>query len=179
MSIRFPTSTTALALALSMGLALAPHSAEAQRGVGVRGEVEQRVRARFGEMVRQRLQLTPEAQEAMSEVLQDFQERREALALREAQLRRRVQGQGRLGRGGSPPPLTDEEAVAILDEMAGLRAEESDLAELEQERLLAVLTPTQLLRYYAMRDQLAETVRRLQAGGPGGGMRRGGGGGLF
>jgi hypothetical protein len=162
---------------LGAGLLLAflpAGSAGQQRGPG-RLELERQVWARFGETVRQRLALAPESWRELEGILRTFREDREALTLREAQLRRRVVSQGVLAGRGQAPPLSDAEAREILAAMAEIRREESGLALAEQERLLEVLTPSQLVVLYALRDALNERARRLRQGGPGPGRVGGAG----
>jgi Spy/CpxP family protein refolding chaperone len=139
--------------------------------------LERQVWARFGEIVRERLGLTAEGQRELGEVLRTYQEDREALALREAQLQRRVLSEGLLTAPDVAPLLTDEEAREILSEMEAIRDEERRLAAAEQERLLEILTPSQLVRFHALRDALNQRTRGLRQGGPArqGGAGRGGG----
>lgn len=143
-----------------------PGVVAAQQGPPGRMELERRVRARFGELVRERLGLTPEEQRELGEVLRTYQEEREALALREAQLRRRVATHGVLGGRDVDPLLDDEEALEILSEWEAIWEEERRLVRDEQEALLDLLTPAQLVRLYALREALNERVRGFRQGGP-------------
>ena len=148
-------------IALTIALLAAPAGAHAQGRNGPppeRAEMERRVRARFGEMVRAELGLTADQLTRVDEVVASFQERREGLVQRQMALRRR------LDRGGAAPG--DEEATTLLREMAAVREEEARLFRAEMDGLRAVLTPAQTLRFYEMRDQLMDRVRRLRQDGP-------------
>ena len=93
---------------------------------------------------------------------------RRDLARQEQATRRRVEA---LTLEGSSD---DEEAMELLTRMADLRAEEAALFQAEQERLLEVLSPFQVLEFHSLREQLGERIRSLRRGqggrrGPGGG----------
>ena len=70
------------------------------------------------------------------------------------------------------------EAAELLERMSVLRIQEAELFQAEQEALLEILTPVQVLQYVSLREQLGQRIRRLrgQAGrGDGRGGGRGGG----
>jgi len=154
-------------LGAALLFAVWPAATVAQQPGGGRLQLERQVWARFGEIVRERLDLSEEGQRELAEVLRTYQEDREALALREAQLQRRVVAEGILTTRDAAPLLTDEEAREILSEMEAIRDEERRLAVAEQERLLELLTPSQLIRFYALREALNQRTRGLRQGGVG------------
>lgn len=151
-------------------LALIPDAASAQgrpsRPPGDRGALEERVRARFAEIVRRELGLTAEQLQEIDEVVAPFQDQRRTLVLREAALRRQM-------RPGNAADRSDQEARQILVEMTAVREEETRLFRSEMEGLQQTLTPAQTLRFYELRADLMERVQRLRQPGPG---RRGPGG---
>ena len=57
-------------------------------------------------------------------------------------------------------PAPEEEARAILEERRALQREEADLFEEEQDRLLTVLSPNQVVRFYRLRDQFNRSIHR-------------------
>jgi hypothetical protein len=57
-----------------------------------------------------------------------------------------------------------------MERMAELRLQEAELFRAEQEALLEVLTPTQVLGLQALRQELGQRIRALR-GGPGGDER--------
>ena len=147
--------------------------AEAQRGQGPRmqnrAELESRIRARFEEMVRERLGLDEEQTLRLAEAVESFRPDRQALAREERVLRGRIETS--LREGGTD----DAEARELLERVRELRFEEARLFEREQERLLEVLTPSQVLAFHLMREEMGQRVRRLRGGPPGPGGGPGGG----
>lgn len=130
-----------------------------------RSELEQRVRQRFGEMIRVRLELTDEQAAELRGVMERFQADRVELARDDEALRLRFQAV--LTEQGT----ANDEAEALLGRMMDIRERELGLFRAEQEALAEVLTPAQLVRFHAMREQLNQRVRALrQRGRPPGGQ---------
>ena len=125
-----------------------------------RGAMEERVRARFAEIVRRELGLTAEQLQEVDQVVASFQEERQALGRREVALRRRM-------RPANAAARSDQEAHEILGEMAAVRGEETRLFQSEMEGLQQTLTPAQTLRFYQLRADLMDRVQRLRQSGPG------------
>lgn len=141
---------------------------EAQRGPrrgpdGDRAELEQRLRARMARMIQQRLGLEEQQADTLSAVVADFDQRRRELARQELATRRRVEAL--MLEGGE----SEAEARALLQRMAELRSEEAALFQTEQERLLEILTPVQVLRLQALRAELGRRIRALRGGRQGSG----------
>ena len=138
---------------------------------GNRLQMEERVRQRFDDIVRTQLGLNGDQAERLTRVVQSFQAERQALLRRERELRRRVrQGAGGLapGRGGSL--MSEEQARAALREMTDLRRVETELQQQEMEQLLEVLTPGQLVRFYLLREEMADRLTRLRRPPAGGAL---------
>jgi hypothetical protein len=93
---------------------------------------------------------------ALFAVVGEMQEERRALQMREFALDRRLRGTGVY--------LSDEQSAAALDEFIAIKREELRLLEVEHQRLDAVLSAPQLLRFYALRDEMGERIRRLRGG---------------
>jgi hypothetical protein len=156
-------------------LALAPGQLFGQQGQQrpPRAEIEQRIRARFGEQVRRELGLTDEQLAAVQQVEASFRDQRLQLVQREAQLRRQLRR--------DDDARTPEQARVLLEEMAAVRADEARLFQAEMDALLQTLTADQVLRFYELRDDFLERVRRIRQGaadgplrdGPRDGVRRG------
>ncbi len=136
-----------------------------------RAALERRVRARFAEIIRERLDLSEEAAEELSRTLRTFAEDRRALHRDEAGLRRAVGAF--LEAGGRD----EARARSLIEAMSALREREAELFKREQEALLQLLTPSQVLRFHGVREELNQRVRRLRGGPsrPGEGRRRPGG----
>jgi Spy/CpxP family protein refolding chaperone len=128
-----------------------------------RTELERRVRARFGEMVKQRLGLSDEQAQRLNETVMSFQQDRMSLWREEQAVRKRVEAL--LLESGD----NQAEARELLQRMQELRMQEARLWQTEQDKLLEVLTPEQVLRFQAMREEMGQRIRRLRGGGPGGG----------
>ncbi|MCG6987662.1 MAG: Spy/CpxP family protein refolding chaperone [Gemmatimonadetes bacterium] len=165
--------------ALMLALVVSPLAAQRlpmRAGPGAqrnRQELEQRIRARFAQMIKQRLGLDDETASALDSTVQAFRPEREQLARDQEALRKRVQAFNIEGNGSDP------EAQQLLDRMSELRQRENQLYQSEQDSLRKVLSPSQLLRFNLMRDQLAQRIQQLRMGGMMGGGRglRGRGGG--
>jgi len=162
-AVRRGSGACAVVLALGLWGAL---PVEAQRAPGAgrpqdRAQLERRVRARFAEMMQRRLALTDEQSRALSAVVDGLQAERMELGRDEQVLRRRLEALL------VDDEASDEEARALLQRMTDLRAREARLFQDEQQKLLEVLTPTQVVRFHAMREQLAARIQQLRGGPPG------------
>lgn len=153
------------------GLSLAEPADAQQRGRERRNALEQRVRERFSQMIRVRLDLTDEELQALGATLDHFQGVRADIADRRRRARTRVRLLGQSDLGGAE--LTDEAATETLKLLADLADAEAKLFREEQDALLDILTPTQVLLFTRLRDQLNERLRRQRqskgVGGPPGG----------
>ena len=139
----------------------------AQRGGGrgSRADMELRIQARFDNLVREDLDLGDDQMRRFQEAVGDFANRRRDFAQRERGTRARV---GRLGGPGRGQELTEEEASAILAEMVELGDQEATLLREEQEALLSILSPQQVVRYIVMRQRFGDQIRGVRGrGGPG------------
>ncbi len=153
-----------LATALLMGSA---DELVAQRrgGGGQRADMERRIQARFDNLVREELQLGDDQMRRLQEAVGDFNSRRLDFAQRERGTRARV---GRLGGPGGGRDLTEEEASQILAEMLELSDQEATLFREEQEALLQILSPQEVVRYIMMRQRLGDQIRGVRGRGGGG-----------
>lgn len=139
-----------------------------------RAEMEAQIRQRFQRMVWRELGLDQEQGQALAAVVEDFQEPRRELAQRQRMLQRRMSGTGAL--------LSESEARSVLDELVAVREAEVELIRNERERLLEILEPPQLVRFYMLRERFGARIRALREGGgpgPGGPPSGGGGTGLL
>jgi len=122
----------------------------------------------MAEMMQQRLGLTEDKGARLSEAVEEFEGQRRQLGRQEQALRRRVEA---LMLEGADD---DTEATELLQRMSNLRLQEAELFRVEQEALLEVLTPVQVLGLQQMREQLGQRIQRLR-GQPGRGSGRGDG----
>lgn len=133
-----------------------------------RADLEQRVQARFAEVMKVRLGLSDADAARLSRTMESFAVQRRRLHQDEQAVRARVDALLR------QPQATDDEALAVLGSMEDIRERETRLLRAEQEALLQVLTPVQLVRFHGLRAQLGERVQQLRGGqGPMGGGQGG------
>lgn len=152
-------------------LGTSPLSAQRPGGGGRaqdREQLEQRVRMRFAETMRQRLGLTEEQSKALAEVVDGLQADRMALRRDEEALRLRTEAIV------TADQVSDEEAREVLQRMEELRLREARLFQSEQQKLLEILTPVQVVTFHVMRAQLGARIQQLRGGPPGPGRRPGG-----
>lgn len=149
---------------LAVGLwALVPASTSAQQGAPGRGDVdrtqlEERIRLQLARVTRERLGLDEAEAARLSEVVRSFDGRRRELLAEEQATRRRVEA---LLAAGS----TDQsDARELLTRMSELRRQEADLFREEQDALLQVLTPVQLLTLQELRQDFGRRIRALDDG---------------
>lgn len=155
-------SAAVLACAVSFGRP-AEVGAQDRRGPPDRAQLEQRIRAQMGRMMRERLALDEDQAAALAGVVQDFDGRRRELFQQEQATRRRVEALLLEGSGDQA------EARDLMDRMSELRIQEAALFAAEQEALLAVLTPVQVLQLQELREDLGQRIRALRGDrdGPG------------
>ena len=161
----------AAAMTLPAPLAAQQRGPQDRRGEVDREQLEQRMRAQMGRMMRERLGLSEQQATRLAEVVQDFDGRRRDLFVLEQATRRRVEAL--LLEGGDD----EQEAGELLARMAALRVQEAELFRAEQEALLDVITPAQVLRLQSLREDLGRRIRQLRGGRNGDGTpgRRPGG----
>ena len=174
MSIRTRRATWALLVTL-FALVSTPLVSLAQNAPPDRAQLEERVRAQMARMMRERLGLTEDQAARLAVVTEGFEGRRRELFDMEQATRRRVEAL--LRDGGN----NQDEARALISSMGDLRAREAALFREEQEALLDVLTPVQVLRLQELRQDFGRRIRALggRDGEPGSGrgVRGGRGGG--
>ncbi len=161
--VRFARGRVIPALALGLvTLSATPRGASAQRRPGGgppgRAQLEQRVRARMAQMIRRELGLSDAEVRALNDVTEEFQSRRRELAARRRDLARSAAALAR----HRPQEARDEEIRSVLAAMADVHDEEARLYREEQQRLLEILTPWQVLRLDLMRERFAEQIRRMR-----------------
>jgi regulator of replication initiation timing len=113
-------------------------------------------------IIQEQLALSPEEMGALQETMQSFREDRQTLAMEQASLRHRLRDPA-LGQ------ITDDEAREILSGLVKAQEEELALYKKEQEALLKVLSPGQLVQFYRIRDEWGQRIQQMrQRRGPGG-----------
>ncbi len=164
MSTRPTTRTLLVLMTMAVVLAVGAPTAGAQVRRGPpqgRQEMERQIMARFQQRVLAELGLDPAQGRELAAAVRGFQDERRALNQRDMQLRQRLRGTSTL--------LSDEAAREALAEMVAIQNDEADLLQREQARLLEIMSPPQVVRFYTLRDEFSQRIRRLQGGGPPGG----------
>jgi hypothetical protein len=164
-----------LAAFLTLAAPLAAQRPPAGRRGFDRVELEERIRAQMGRLIRERLALDSATAAELSVAMRDFEDRRRALASEEREARRRAEAlMRREAAVADSVAARDQEALGVLRQMADLRQREIALAREEQERLLEILTATQVLELQALRAQLGRRIMMLRGDreGPGDFRRR-------
>ena len=143
--------------------------ADAQSGLTPRErqELERRVRQAFQARVRQELRLTAGEMGSLREVISWSEGERQRIAAETRSLNGRVADF--LRDGG-----TADDARTILTERASLQRRGTQLFLDEQERLLEVISPSQVVRFYRLRDEFNARILRARQTGRPGGLREGG-----
>ncbi len=158
---RFGTGARTLALLTALVAPLLAPPLAAQQGPPARGsmdrtQVEQRILTQFRALVQREIGVDSATVDVLFGVVESMQEERRALRTREMRLERRLDGTGIY--------LSEEQSTEALEEFLAIKREALRLLELEYERLEAVLEPGQLLRFYTLREQMGERIRRLRGG---------------
>jgi len=154
-------ASAALALAVLLAGFVSPTAAfgqdrpQGRGGPQDREQIERRIRAQMGRMMQQRLGLDEAQAASLSEVVQGFEARRRELFTQEQAIRRRVQAV--LLEGGAD----QAEARTLVVRMSDLRRQEAALFAEEQEALLGILTPRQVLQLHELRQDLGQRIRAL------------------
>jgi Spy/CpxP family protein refolding chaperone len=135
-------------------------------------EARERVRERFGRLLRERVGLSEDQLRRLAPVSRSFETRRQTI-FREERAARQT-----LRRELSAAAPDQARVAAQVDQLFALQRRRLDLAAEEQRELAAFMTPVQRARYLALQEHLrrrADEMRRRRGGGPsrGAGGRRG------
>jgi protein CpxP len=126
-----------------------------------RADLERRLTARIGEVVRERLGLTAEQAQRLQEVDQRYHPERRRLMQQESEVRRGVRAQIAAGDNA------DQRATAaLLDRFAALQRERLELQSREQAELAAFLTPVQRAKLLGLQADLHRRVMIMRRGRP-------------
>lgn len=121
-----------------------------------RQEMMNRIQQEWERELARELSLTPRQMEGLRGVFVEFRMVRGELMRERFQLAQDMERHRRQAAGN------EAEARRLLDRARALRAREVDLQRVEEERLLEVISPSQLLRLHQMRDDFSDRIRRLE-----------------
>jgi hypothetical protein len=156
-----------IALVWTMLMTGATHRARAQTAlpddtaltpVGPRRKLlEQRVRQRFEQIVRERLQLTDDQMRQLRQTNQRFATQRRTLTEQERGLRSEIR------RELTPGVAANQAHVAaITDSLFAIQRQRLDMAQAEQKELATYLSPVQRVRYYGLQEQLRRQMELIR-----------------
>lgn len=126
-----------------------------QRPRESRQEMMTRIQRNYEQRMARELGLSRDQLEAVRSIMVEFR------TMRGEMLRERFQLRQALDRHLSTRG-TDSEARMLLDRTRALRAREIDVQRREEDRLLGVISTTQLLHFQRMRDEFSDSIRRME-----------------
>lgn len=119
--------------------------------------VEQRLRERFGEVVRRQLALDDNQFRRLRETNREFEGQRRSLADRERGARMSIRSE--LDRGDA---ADDAKVSAQMQELLKVQRERLSLAEQEDAKLSEFLSPAQRAKYFGLQEQLRRRVEEMR-----------------
>ena len=135
--------------------------------VGATGQrrhlIEQQIRRRFAEVVRNQLQLDHRQMQQLIDVTRKFEGKRRELNMRERDSRISLRSEIQLDKQADNPRV-----ATALQQLLSVQKERASLLEDEDKDLSGFLTPVQRARYLALQEQLRRRVdemRRRDAAG--------------
>lgn len=145
-------------MALNASVAAAQKDAHPGRGGSQRRAVlEQEFRARGEQLVRERLNLSPDQLQKLRDVNGRLDERRHTLVDQERSARIALRQE--IARGNA----ADQSRVAqLMSEARDLQQQRIKLQEDEQRELSAFLTPVQQAQYFGLQAQLRQKLREMR-----------------
>lgn len=151
-------------------LMLASSVANAQPGMGgpppERAQVEQQLRARMGEVVKQRLGLNSQQMEQLNAANRLFGRDRLVLLSQERRVRMAMRQQIEAGDRASQDRIS-----ALMDSTLLLERRRLDLMESEQNELKKFLTPIQRAQYFGLQTQIRSRMEQMRRNRPPGARR--------
>ncbi len=148
------------AVALAVLIATAS-VAKAQSGPGTpppeRARVEQQLRARLGEVVKQRLGLNTQQMQQLNAANRKFDGDRLALLNSERRVRMAIRQQIEAG-----DKAAQDRISALMDSTLLIERRRLDLMEGEQNELKKFLTPRQRAQYFGLQSQLRQRMQQMR-----------------
>jgi periplasmic protein CpxP/Spy len=157
---------------LTASTAVGAQRPDTPAGFGDRRLLEQRVRERFADVVRQRVGLSDEQMRRLTETNRKFEGQRRTLVEQERDIRIGLRSEVLAG-----DRANQERVARLLDQMLRVQRDRVALLEQEQRELAAFMTPVQRARYLGVQDQIRRTIedmrrRRQQQGSSRGARER-------
>ena len=131
-----------------------------------RAQMEQRVRQRMGEVLKNRLGVSDEQMKKLQETNKRYDEKRRTLVDQERDIRMSLRDEML-----RPDSARQPQVSGLLDRMVKVQRQRVDVFEQEQKELAGFLTPIQRLKYFTLEEQLRQRMQQMrqqQMGGRGG-----------
>lgn len=119
--------------------------------------LEQRVRERFGEVVRRQLALSDDQFRRLRETNRQYEGQRRDLVQRERTARAAIRDELGQPNGGDEARVGDR-----MQELLALQRERLSLTEAEDRQLAEFLSPQQRARYFGLQEQLRRRVEEMR-----------------
>lgn len=126
-----------------------------------RAALEQRVKARLGEMMKKQMGLTDAQMSRLQETNRKFDEKRRLLVDQERDVRMSLRDEML-----RPDTSRSAQVSGLLDRVVRVQRQRVDLLEQEQKELSGFLTPLQRAKYYGAEEQMRRRMQsmRMQQG---------------
>ncbi len=124
-----------------------------------RRALQQQIRQRWMEVVRNRLALTDVQMRQLQETTRHFNAQRQTLNREERSIRIEMRDQVT-----GAAPLDDKRLASMIDTVLDLQRRRLELTRNEQRELSLFLTPLQRVKYLALQEQLRLQIERLRQG---------------
>ena len=134
-----------------------------------RAQLEQRVRQRMGQVLKNQLGLSDEQMKKLQETNKRFDDKRRILVDQERDVRMSLRDE--LLR---PDSARQSQVGGLLDRMVKVQRQRVDILEQEQKELGGFLTPLQRARYFGLEEQLRRRMQQMRQQTMGGRGGRGG-----
>lgn len=162
--MRRATGLALVALVLAAASATAQDRGQPPRDAAQRDTLEQRVRLRMAQMLRNQLGMNDEQIRRFQATNRRFEAQRVGLFNQEREVR------GELRQLIEAGDTTQHQRIGtLLDRTIQLQRQRIDLQEAEQKELATFLNPVQRARLYGIEEQLRRRMDSLRDGPPGGG----------
>ena len=125
---------------------------------GGRKALEQKFRRRFGELIKERVNLSDSQMSRLEATNRTFERRRRALYLEERQVREEM----REALGSEETPAVQDRVAKLMVRTLRLQHDRLDLFEAEQREISAFMTPVQRAKYFGMQEQLRRRMEEMR-----------------
>jgi len=123
-----------------------------------RQELEQQLRQRTGQLVKQRLELTDDQMSKLQATNRQFEQQRADLLKREKETRQELRAQLTSGDTANQARVSQ-----LLDQQLQLQRQRIDLIQNEQRELGKFLTPVQRAKYFGLQNEIRRRAQALRA----------------